>query len=62
MRVLVSLPKLYYYKSILEYKKIYDIIKDNNSLYIYYDINENLEEIINKNEYKEAIIKNIMGQ
>jgi len=53
--------ELYYYKSKLKYKKIYDIKKDNNILYIYYDINEDIEEILIKNEYKEAIIKEHCG-
>ena len=33
---------LYNYKSMLKYKKIFNIIKDDNILYIYYDINENI--------------------
>ena len=53
--------ELYYYKSILESKKIYDIIKDNNIIYIYYDTNEDLDDILNKNEYKEAKIKEHCG-
>ena len=53
--------ELVYYKNILnkKEKKIYDIIEDynNNILYIIYDINENIDELINMKENKEAIIK-----
>ena len=48
--------ELYYFKSILKYKKIYDLIKDDNILYIYYDINENIDDIVNQSEHKEAKI------
>ena len=48
--------ELYHFKSILKYKKIYDIIKDDNKLYIYYDINENIDDIINQSEHKEVKI------
>jgi len=48
----------YLYKSLLlNNNKIYEIIKDNNKIYIYYDINENIDEIINIKEKKECIIK-----
>ena len=48
----------YSYKSLLlNNNKIYDIIKDNNIIYIYYDINENIDEIINIKENKECVIK-----
>jgi len=36
---------------------VYDIIKDNNIIYIYYNINENIDEIINIKEKKECLIK-----
>ena len=54
--------ELFYYKNKLNKteKKIYDIIEDNNNnLYIIYDINENIDELINNNikEKKEAIMK-----
>ena len=46
------------YKSLLlNNNKIYDIKKDNNILYIYYNINENIDEIINRKENKECVIK-----
>ena len=54
--------ELVYYKNILnkKEKKIYDIIEDynNNILYVIYDSNENIDELINNNliEKKEAII------
>ena len=46
------------YKSLLlNNNKIYDIKKDNNILYIYYNINENIDEIIIRKENKECVIK-----
>ena len=49
---------IFYYKSILNNKKIYDIIQEENNIYIYYDSNENIDELLNNNfiEKKEAII------
>ena len=48
----------YLYKSLLlNNNKIYDIIKDNNIIYIYYNINENIDEIINIEEKKECVLK-----
>jgi len=48
----------YLYKSLLlNNNKIYDIIKDNNIIYIYYDINENINELINIKENKECLMK-----
>jgi len=48
----------YLYKSLLlNNDKIYNIIKDNNIIYIYYDINENIDELINIKENKECVIK-----
>ena len=53
--------EIFYYKNKLNKKenKIYNIIEDynNNILYIIYDINENIDELININENKEAIMK-----
>ena len=53
--------EIFYYKNKLNKKenKIYNIIEDynNNILYIIYDINENIDELININENKEAIIR-----
>ena len=48
---------IFYYKSILNNKKIYDIIQEKNNIYIYYDSNENIDELLNIKEHKEAIIK-----
>ena len=48
---------IFYYKSILNNKKIYDIIQEENNIYIYYDSNENIDELLNIKEHKEAIIK-----
>ena len=48
----------YLYKSLLlNNNNIYDIIKDNNIIYIYYNINENVDELINIKEKKENIIR-----
>jgi hypothetical protein len=48
----------YLYKSLLiNNNKIYDIIKEDNIIYIYYDINLNIDEIINIKENKECVIK-----
>ena len=48
----------YLYKSLLlNNNKIYDITKEDNILYIYYNINENIDEIINIKENKECVIK-----
>ena len=45
--------QLDYYKSILKDKKIYDIKEEDEFIYIYYDIKENIDEIINIEENKE---------
>ena len=45
--------QLDYYKSILKDKKIYDIKEEDEFIYIYYDIKDNIDEIINKEENKE---------
>ena len=48
----------YLYKSfLLNNNKIYDIIKDNNIIYIYYNINENIDELINIKDEKECVVK-----
>ena len=46
--------QIYYYKSKLQNKKIYDIFSEDNYIYIYYDITENIDEIINDKENKEV--------
>ena len=46
--------QIYYYKSKLQNKKIYDIFSKDNYIYIYYDITENFDEIINDKENKEV--------
>ena len=52
--------EIFYFKNKIneKEKKIYDIIEDNNILYIIYDINEDIDELINNNtiKEKEAII------
>jgi hypothetical protein len=48
---------IFYYKSILNGKKIFYILEEDNNIYIYYDFNENIDELINQNEHKEALIK-----
>ena len=48
---------IFYYKSILNGKKIFYILEEDNIIYIYYDFNENIDELINQNEHKEALIK-----
>ena len=55
--------ELFYYKNKLNKKgkKIYDIIEDNNNniLYIIYDSNENIDELIddNSNVNQEAVMR-----
>ena len=49
---------VYFYKSILINKKIYDIIDRDDFIYIYYDITENLNDITNKKEKKELVPEN----
>jgi len=46
--------QIYYYKSKLQNKKIYDIFSKDNYIYIYYDITENFDEIINDKENKKV--------
>ena len=48
----------YFYKSLfINNNKIYDIRKNNNIIYICYDISENIDELINIKENKECVIK-----
>ena len=51
--------EILYYKSILLFnnKKIYDIIEENNILYIYYASNENLDKLLNQDKHKECVYK-----
>ena len=48
---------IFYYKSILSDKKIHDILEEENHIYIYYDSNEDIDEILNEKEHKEAVVK-----
>ena len=43
---------IYYYKSILQNKKIYSIRDINEYIYIFYDITENIDDILNIEEEK----------
>ena len=48
----------YYYKSLLlNHSRIYDIMEENNNIYIYYDSTENLDEILNISGHKEVVIE-----
>ena len=47
--------EVYYYKSILQNSKIYDIRDRDDFIYIYYDITENIDDIINKKDKKEFV-------
>ena len=52
----------YFYKSLLlNNNNIYDIKKDNNIMYIVYNINENIDEILNIKESKECVIEKHNG-
>ena len=48
---------IYYYKSLLKNKKIYDIIEEDINIYIYYDPNENIDDILFIEENQESILK-----
>jgi len=48
---------IYYYKSILKNKKIYDIIEEDNNIKIYYDPNENIDDILFIKKNQELILK-----
>ena len=52
---------IYYYESILKNKKIYDIIEKDNNIYIYYDSDENIDEILFIKENQETIVKGHCG-
>jgi hypothetical protein len=38
-------------------EKSFFFLEEDNNIYIYYDFNENIDELINQNEHKEALIK-----
>ena len=48
---------IYYYKSILKNKKIYDIIEEDNNIKIYYAPNENIDDILFIKKNQELILK-----
>ena len=49
---------IFHYKSLLNDKKIfYALEEEDNNIYIYYDFNENIDEFLNQNEHKEALIR-----
>ena len=64
MKILVKKIKIkdendkFYYKSYLfNNNKIYDIIEENDYIYIYYDCEENIDELLNLKEIKECVVK-----
>ena len=48
---------IYYYKSLLTNKKIFDIIEEDNNIYIYYDSDENIDELIFSKEKQVSKLK-----
>jgi len=52
----------YLYRLILlKHNKVYDVRRDNNIIYIYYDINFNIDEILNIKGNKERLLLYIIN-
>jgi len=48
---------IYFYKSLLINKKLFDIIEEDNNIYIFYDSDKNIDELIFAKEKQVSTLK-----